>query len=134
MIIDIIRTLLGLVLIITGGLKLLDLRGFAQIAEQFAVLSYALTRKIAYVIPFVEIILGFSLLFRYHLFYASIASAVFFAGLCIILTKALFEKKKLKNCGCLGMRFKIPLSWHEVGRDFVFCVASLLISQMGSYP
>ena len=112
------RIILGLYLLVTGLLKLPDLKGFAVIVRTYGGTA-AKYPFMAYGIPFAEIILGAGLLIGYQLKIVAGLSIIMMLVYTYGVVKMLIKKKKMDNCGCFGTMIKVPLSkWSSLSRGF----------------
>lgn len=114
------RAALGLLLVISGSLKLPDIKGFSRTVMAYGILPRALAKFTGRIIPFVEIILGGMLLLGLQLLLASILTLLYLAGITCVLVVALVQKKRMENCGCFGTAFKVPLTWKKVLENLVW--------------
>ena len=96
---SIIRIFLGIVFIISGGLKLLDIRSFAQIIDAFAILPDMWITPTAIFIPVIELMLGMALTADIR---GSLAGVlVLLIVFSMVLAWALFMGYDI-DCGCFG--------------------------------
>ncbi|MBI4146407.1 DoxX family membrane protein [Candidatus Woesearchaeota archaeon] len=115
-----LRIVLGLLLVITGALKIPNLKGFSVIVASYGLLPRKLVKPLAYVQPFAEFVVGVWVLSGQYLFFASIAGLLLMLAADIFVLSALLKRKKLDNCGCYGIAFKIPLSWKKFIENLVW--------------
>ena len=123
----VLRILLGAFLIFSGFMKMLNLSGFWMTVAQFNNLARKYGKPFAYALPFIEVIVGVILIVGFYLpFYSGLAvlMALLFGTM---VSVALIKKKKLKNCGCLGAKIKMPISWKSLAEDILFFLVALLI-------
>lgn len=124
----VLRIFIGGYLMVSGILKLPNLRGFAGIASSYSIVperGKKLFRYLAYLLPFVEIISGFMLL---AWFLPSIALAVISLSLTTFIIAQLYELKvnpNRPNCGCLGTAVELKLSWKHAVLDLSMLLAVL---------
>ncbi|MBW3014617.1 DoxX family membrane protein, partial [Candidatus Woesearchaeota archaeon] len=123
----IIRVLVGAALIVSGFLKIIDLKGFVYIVEGYSELTRRVGKTPAYILPFVEVIVGAMLIAGFYLVYAAVLSMLMAILFGTMVMFALATHKKLKNCGCLGAKFKIPITWKSLAEDIIFFLLALLI-------
>ncbi len=119
------RIILGLWLLITGLIKLPDLKGFAVLVRSYGGTA-AKYPFMAYGIPFAEIVLGAGLLIGYQLKWVAVASLIMLLIYTYGVAKMLIQKKKMDNCGCFGTMIKVPLSKWSLIEDLV-CIALAVI-------
>lgn len=120
------RIVIGILLIISGGSKLFDLKGFRRIVAFYGILPAWLLSS-AYIMPFLELGAGVALLFTPFTFYASLVAEILLVNAVLFLIIGLLKKKKMENCGCFGTYIKIPLSWWEVAEDFVWIALNTVV-------
>lgn len=93
------RICLGIVFMISGGLKLLDIKSFAQIIEAFAILPDVLVTPAAVFIPLAELILGMAISADIKGSLAGILGLLI--SFVLVLAWALFMGYDI-DCGCFG--------------------------------
>ena len=127
-----LRLVLGLLLFVTGVLKAKDLKGFSVIVAMYGLLPRALVKPLAYVQPFVEIVVGAWILSGKQLFYGSIAGLLLMLSANVFVLKGLLNKKKMENCGCYGAAIKHPLNWMKFVENlfWTFFFIVLIIASM----
>jgi len=123
------RIILGLWLLITGLLKVPDLKGFAALVRTYGGTA-AKYPFMAYGIPFAEIVLGAGLLVGYQLKYVAGLSFLMLLVYTYGVAKMLIKKKKMANCGCFGTMIKVPLTKWSLVEDLV-CLALVLVIFFG---
>ena len=127
-----VKIILGLLFVISGIVKLPDLNGFFIIVVQYGVLKGKLAKAFAYSFPFVEIIVGLMLLIGYI--------PLLFSGLVLILLListsgviyAMYQKKKMDNCGCYGVAMKVPIGPKKILENSIWIILAvyLLVSNI----
>lgn len=120
------RLLLGTYLAGTGALKLPDLKGFSKIVQKYG----GMTKKhpwIAYLIPALEVAIGIALLAGILLPISAAAALIMCATYTYGVSKALLEKKRMKNCGCFGTAIKVPLTKWSLVEDITCTILSIII-------
>ncbi len=111
---------MGLFLIIFGGLKLIDLKGFAigfasydVIAKRY--LSYG------YIFPFLEIFLGVLYLAGFMFLLQNILVLIISTLGMYSAYKVITNKDEIR-CVCLGTLFKIPMTWATFIENFIMAL------------
>ena len=97
------RLILGLMLVVSGASKTaVPAEEFAVVIEAYDIVPVDAARTVAALLPWVELLVGFSLLFGYFTPLASLAAGAMFACFlgALISTKA--RGIELPNCGCFG--------------------------------
>lgn len=122
---DTMQISMGTFFIIFGFFKIINLTGFA---EAYSV--YDLIAKkyfwYGYIYPFLEISLGFAYLFKWNLFLTNIFTL---ALMLISAAGVLNELKKGKHimCACLGIVFKIPMTYVTLAEDLIMALMALIM-------
>jgi hypothetical protein len=127
-----LRIILGVLFVITAGLKLPDLKGFAVIVATYNILPRQFVKPAAYMQPFFELVIGFWILSGKYLLYSSTAGLLLMLVADIFVLKGLMAKKKMENCGCYGTAIKIPLNWKKFVENLIW-TALLVILIIAAY-
>lgn len=125
---QVIQDFMGVFFIVFGAFKLLNLAAFAE--------SYAMYDLIAqrvswygYVYPFIELALGSLYLLRLYPLYTNwatlIVSLIGAAGVAQALSK-----NELITCACLGMVFKMPMTYVTLLEDLLMAGMALMMLVM----
>jgi hypothetical protein len=123
----IVKVIIGLLFLISGFLKLPDLKGFFVIFVQYGILKGTLARIAAYSFPFVEIIVGIALLTsNYEFFFSGIAFLMLLVSTLGIIF-VLYSKKKIDNCGCFGTSIKSPLDKKKLIENILWSLIALYL-------
>lgn len=123
-----LRAIIGGYLMVSGILKLPDLKGFAEITSSYAIVPDRFeraSRYMAYLLPLVEMISG-SMLLIWIL--PEIALTIMILSLIIFISAQLYEMKEnpnRPNCGCMGTAVELKLSWKHVVLDMGMLLAVL---------
>ena len=116
---------MGIVFLILSILKLIDIKGFANMFTQYDLIA-AKSKTYAHVYPFIELSLGLMYIFTFQIMYAAIITLlVMFIG-SIGVGKNLLSKNKVK-CACLGAKVKVPLTGFTFIEDIVMALMALMI-------
>jgi len=126
-----LRIILGILFIITGALKLPNLKGFSAIVASYGLLPKSLVKPAAYVQPFVEFIVGWWILSGKYLLYSSIAGLLLILTADVFVIKGLMQTKKIENCGCYGVTIKVPLTWKKLAEN-IFWTALFIVLILGA--
>lgn len=94
--------------LIFGGLKLLNLRGFAAMFSRYDVIAAAVPAW-GLIVPFVEVALGLAFLLRTALVPANIATVLLMGIGSIGVWRKLRAKDEV-TCACLGGFFNVPVT------------------------
>jgi len=111
--------------IIFGGLKLLDLKGFADTYAGYDILAKR-SRTYALVYPFIEVLLGLSYAFGFALLTTSIVTLVIMSVSSIGVFIAVLGKQKIR-CACLGTYFKLPMTTITIMEDVSMALMALVM-------
>ena len=122
---EILRIILGAIILVAGVLKVKDLKLFAAVVRTYKLLPEFLIDPSSYGLVFAEIITGAFLITRLYAQYTPIIAALLQTGIMIFIGVALIKNKKMKDCGCFGAAIKMPVTWWHVVINAVF-VALLL--------
>ncbi|RJQ21391.1 DoxX family membrane protein [Candidatus Woesearchaeota archaeon] len=123
-----LRIVLGLLLIVTGILKIPNLRGFSVIVASYGLLPRVLVRPLAYAQPFVEFVIGAWVLSGKQLFWGALAGLGLMLIANVFVLYALVQKKKMDNCGCYGVAVRVPLTWKKFGENVVWTLLFALLA------
>ena len=115
-----IRVILGLLLFVSGLLKLPALKKFYIIFLQYGVLKGRIAKLAAYTLPFAEIILGLSVLAGFMLRLFSGIAVLYFMALSFGVGFAMYSHKKLKDCGCYGVAMKSPVNFNRLAENLLW--------------
>jgi len=110
--------------IIFSAFKLLNWKGFADAYTTYDLLAMR-SRAYAYLYPLIEMALGLSYLFRYQLGVANWITLAVMGISSIGVARALRDKKQIP-CACLGVVFKIPMTYVTFIEDVVMVVMALV--------
>ena len=122
-----VRFVLATLMVVSGFLKLEDLRGFADIVQRYNVMPRRLARFSAYIHPFAELVIGGVLFSGSQVVLGATLSLLNLGGATFFLVYALARKIKLDNCGCYGTAVKVPVSWRKVLENVFWLVLSLYL-------
>lgn len=127
------RTLVGLILLIAGAVKILDFASFSAAIRGFKIFSDAVIPAIARFVPIAECSVGVLLLAAVALpdnkiRWASIPAMVLFLSFGIAVTINLVRGRRNISCGCFGVSDQDRISWALVARNGVLCILAALAS------
>lgn len=123
-----LRIILGLLFIVTGILKISNLRRFSVIVASYGLLPRVLVRPLAYAQPFVEFVIGAWVLLGKQLFLGALAGLGLMLIANVFVLYALVQKKKMDNCGCYGVAVRVPLTWKKFGENVVWTLLFALLA------
>lgn len=122
-----LRILLGILFIMTGALKLPNLKEFSVIVASYGLLPRRLVKPAAYTLPFIEFFVGWWILSGKYLLYGAIAGLALMMLANVFVIYGLIRKKKIENCGCYGANIKIPLDWKKFAENIVWTVLLIVL-------
>src|SRR5574342_40953 len=122
-----LRILLGILFIITGALKLPNLKGFSVIVASYGLLPRKLVKPAAYIQPFVEFFVGWWILSGKYLLYGAVAGLLLIIAANVFVISGLIQKKKMENCGCYGAAIKVPLTWKKLAENIAWTVLLIVL-------
>ena len=122
-----LRIILGVLFIVTAALKFPNLKGFSVIVAAYGMLPRWLVKPAAYLLPFVEFIVGWWILSGKYLFYSAGIGLALMILADIFVIKALVHKKKMANCGCYGVAIKVPLTWKKLVENLIWTALFIIL-------
>ena len=121
------RLLIGIVLIVAGVSKLAAPKEeFALIIQAYNLVSPSTALTLATFLPWLELLIGYSLLAGYVLRLAAAASGVLFIAFDFALFSLKVRGIELPSCGCFGASFH-PEPKIMIGVDFILIILSMII-------
>ncbi len=124
----VLRIFLGAVLLAAGLLKIKDLNMFAIAVRTYKLLPELLIKPLSYGLVFAEIVIGITLIIGFEIYYVSLLAALMQTVTLIFVIITLLKHRSLKDCGCFGAGFKVPVTWWHVPINALFVIAALLIA------
>ena len=119
---DLMTNIMGTIFIVFGCLKLVNLNKFVEIFSKYDIVSKHV-KGYGFVYPFIEIIVGISLLTKNYLVGSYITTfALMIISLVGVVTSLM--KGLTLRCGCLGSFFHIPLSYVTISENVVMLIMS----------
>ena len=122
-----LRILLGILFIMTGALKLPNLKGFSVIVASYGLLPRRLVKPAAYALPIAEFFVGCWILSGKYLLYSASAGFLLILAANVFVLSGLIQKKKIENCGCYGADIKIPLNWKKFAENIVWTALFIVL-------
>ena len=116
---------MGVVLLLLSILKLIDIKGFANMFTQYDLIA-AKSKTYAHIYPFIELFLGLMYLFTFKIMFAAIITLLIMCINAIGVGKNLLSKNKIK-CACLGAKVKVPLTTFTLVEDIIMALMALMI-------
>jgi len=116
---------MGVVFLILAGLKLMNVKGFATMFQQYDVIA-SRSKTYAYAYPFIELYLGISYILNWNVLIAAIVTVIVMGIGAVGVTKSVFGDKKIA-CACLGSKIKVPLTTFTIVEDVLMAVMGLMV-------
>ncbi len=110
--------------LVFGAFKLLRLNAFAEAYAMYDIIAKRSTTY-AYLYPFIEIILGFAYLFRLYPTATNLVTLIVMIISSMGVAQELAQKRTIE-CACLGMVFKIPMTYVTLCEDLLMAGMALL--------
>lgn len=116
---------MGLFFIVFGSFKIINLKVFVEAYSMYDLLAQRST-VYAYLYPFIEVSLGIAYLMRWHL------TTINSITLILMLISAAGVARELAKgeqivCACLGVVFKIPMTYVTLAEDLLMALMALLM-------
>lgn len=117
---ELMNNIMASILIIFGGLKLINLKKFSGIFSKYNLISKNLP-VYSYLYPFIEIILGLLLFYKIKFTYYLIILLMIISLISVSIS--LYMGQNLR-CGCLGSFFHLPLSYVTISENMIMLLMS----------
>ncbi len=126
------RVTVGLVLVISGLMKAAaPVEEFAVVIESYHMVSPSAALSLAGILPWIEIVLGFSLLCGFMMNWSSRMVIGLFLAFIFVLVRVKLKGIVLPNCGCFGSAIHMtPLQ--AIAFDSVLVAAAFLSAKFGA--
>lgn len=122
------RMMMGSFFLIFGGFKIFNLRAFADAYADYDILAKR-SRVYAFLYPFIELALAV----LYLADIGGIYRDVFTFVLMTVSSIGVIQKIRLKEvipCACLGMVFKLPMTWVTLIEDVLMALEAFFMAVM----
>ena len=116
---------MGIAFLILSGLKLIDVKGFSKMFQQYDLLAKRLN-SYGLIYPFIELSLAAMFLLNYQIKLAAIITVIIMVIGSIGVGKNVFSKNKVQ-CACLGAKVKVSLTKFTLVEDLVMLVMGIMI-------
>ena len=130
----VVGIVIGLVLLLTGMTKLLDISGFAAVVGSYQVLPAGLHLPTAVAIMLAELVLAVWLISGWRLLLGAAAALLLHLAYLAWSLVGVLRGLSIPNCGCFGTFWPRPLGWATVAEDAVLsllCGLLILIAPRG---
>ena len=121
-----IKNYMGIIYIVFGFLKLYDIDKFVNVFRKYDIIANKVEFW-AWLYPFIEILLGISLLSNVFVNKTMKITLVLMIISIISVSISLLKNQNLR-CGCLGTFFHIPLSYVTISENVAMLALSLKYS------
>lgn len=111
--------------LVFGGLKLIKIKAFAMAYKEYDVIAMR-SSFYAHLYPFLELGIGFALILNFAPMFTNwftfILMTISAVGVYLKL-----RKKEEVPCACLGMVFKVPMTWVTLVEDLLMAAMALIM-------
>ncbi|KUO59403.1 hypothetical protein APF79_03345 [bacterium BRH_c32] len=114
-----IRICFGIIFIVSGFLKLIDLKSFSLAVKDFNLVPDVLILPIVYILPSIEICFGFFIIFKYKYYFSLVSISILLYIFCAAIILKLLNHEELL-CGCFGNYFDNKISSFTLYRNILF--------------
>ena len=119
------RMMMGSFFLIFGGFKIFNVKKFAEAYATYDILAMR-SKVYSFVYPFLELALAFLYLANVGGIYRDIFTLLLMGISAIGVIKKLHQKEEIP-CACLGMVFKVPMTWVTLVEDLLMAVEALVM-------
>jgi len=116
---------MGIFFIIFSSFKIINLKNFAQVYATYDLIAKR-SRIYAQAYPFIELSLGILYIMRLYLWQTNVITLIVMlvsaAGVAYELSKG-----KEITCACLGMVFKVPMTYVTLAEDLLMALMALIM-------
>ncbi len=122
---DAMRYFEGFFFLVFGVFKLLNWKGFVDAYATYDIIAKR-SRVYAYAYPLIELALAACYLFSFQLLFAAWVTLVLMLIGSVGVAKELRKKNQIP-CACLGVVFKIPMTWVTFIEDILMAVMAAVM-------
>lgn len=119
------RIFMAAFFLVFGFFKIINLKGFAEAYSTYDLIAKKFNWY-GFLYPFLEVGLGFAYLFKFKPFFTNIFTLV----LMLVSAAGVFvelQKGKEIVCACLGVVFKVPMTYVTLLEDLLMALMALLM-------
>jgi putative oxidoreductase len=125
----ILDVILGGLFIYAGATKVLDPIGFANDIDNYKIVPWAIGVRLAFYLPWLEILCGLALITR-RLYLGALSILAGLIGIFIVASTVAKARGLDITCGCFGHASKnLSFTWH-LALDFALLVGLLLLLRL----
>jgi len=133
----VIRIILGVLFVLSGLSKALDVAAFSQVITNYGIIPHGLASYPAIFLPFLEIIIGINLIIGFKIKASSFLSILLMIFFIVIISYALAAGKSF-DCGCfnfskLGFTLNEELSYKLIIRNIILLLFYIIIFRLKRY-
>jgi len=127
----VLRTLIGLLFIVSGGEKLIwPYQNFLYVVQGYQLLPSGLDEAVAHIFPWMELIAGLFLVLGFWLPVVLRSVLVFFMTFILIIAQALLRKLPIDECGCFGQLLTLKPQHTLIMDSVLFLVTLFLLANL----
>lgn len=115
---------MGSFFVIFSSFKIINVSGFAQAYSTYDIIAKRY-QVYAYIYPFIEFTLGIFYIMRFQLILASWITLLLMIVSSIGVAYELWQKKQIA-CACLGVVFKIPMTYVTLAEDLIMGIMAFI--------
>jgi len=119
------RDFMGSFFLVFGAFKVINLRGFVTAYQTYDLLAKRVVLY-AYLYPFLELLLGVSYFAGWNSFVTNVATFGLMSFSALGVFNELRQGKEFM-CACLGVVFKIPMTYVTLLEDLLMAVMALIM-------
>lgn len=116
---------MGLFFVVFGMFKVINLKGFADAYRMYDVIAMKYL-KYGFIYPFIELGLGALYLFGLFSLFTNLATLIVMSVSAWGVYLKLKKKEKIL-CACLGVVFKVPMTWVTLAEDALMALMALIM-------
>jgi len=123
-----LRAVIAGVFILSGAEKLISpYQNFLYVVQGYELFNGIFDQAIAFIMPWIELILGVFVLFGLWLKTSLRLTLVLIVGFIIIVSQAILRGLPIEECGCFGDLLSLPLNYIIIFDSALFVITSLLL-------
>jgi hypothetical protein len=108
---------MGIFFLLFGSFKLINLKNFAEAYAKYDLIARR-SRIYALAYPFIEVALGIGYIARYNLYLLNVLTIIIMLISAAGVATSLYKKEHVQ-CACLGMVFKLPMTYVTLAEDLL---------------
>ena len=119
------RMMMGSFFLIFGLFKVFNLRAFADAYQTYDIVAKR-SRAYAFVYPFIELLFAVAYLANF----GGVVRDSIVLVVMMVSTIGVIQKLRLREevpCACLGMVFRLPMTWVTLGEDLLMVVEAIIM-------